>query len=359
MSYIINKDTTTGELKFTLKNVEVTYANTLRRSILSMIPVVGLKTEPNENNQMVIHKNTSRLNNEITKHRFSCIPIHINLEEEKDISRYSIELHVKNDTENIIEVTTKDILIKDTLTGKYLIQEERDNVFPADPITKEHILITRLYPRIHLTSEVETLHLSCPMSVCYAMENSVYNAVSTCGYGFTPDEMKQKHAWDKVKHIQNDKENWYLHEGKRFYKPNSFDFKIESVGVYKNETIVQLGCKMIINRLKLLLQNVQNRSIEMKPGETMETSYDITISNDNYTIGKLLENTLYMLYFENEKKLSFVAYKKLHPHVDYGIIRLIFVDENETSEVEIYKLIFNCIQYAIPIYEKIAKEIEI
>lgn len=116
---------------------------------------------------------------------------------------------------------------------------------------------------------------------------------------------------------------------------------------------------MIINRLKLLLQNVQNRSIEMKPGETMETSYDITISNDNYTIGKLLENTLYMLYFENEKKLSFVAYKKLHPHVDYGIIRLIFVDENETSEVEIYKLIFNCIQYAIPIYEKIAKEIEI
>ena len=359
MAYIINKDTTTNELKFTLKNVEVTYANTLRRSILSMIPIVGLKTEPHENNQMIIHKNTSRLNNEITKHRFSCIPIHINLEEEQDVSRYSIELHVKNDTENIVEVTTKDILIKDTITGKYLTQDERDNIFPADPITKDHILITRLYPRIHLTSEIETIHLTCPMSVCYAMENSVYNAVSTCGYGFTPDEMKQKQGWDKVKNTQPDKENWYLHEGKRFFKPNSFDFKIESVGVYDNVTIVQLGCKMIINRLKLLLQNVQNRSIEIKSGDTIEPSSDITIPHDNYTMGKLLENTLYMLYYEQEKKLSFVAYKKPHPHVDYGTIRVIFRNENDTSDVEIYKMLFSSIQYAIPIYEKIAKEIEI
>lgn len=359
MAYIINKDTTTSELKFTLKNVEVTYANTLRRSILSMIPVAGLKTEPHENNQMTIYKNTSRLNNEITKHRFSCIPIHINLEEEPEVSRYSIELNVKNDTENIMEVTTKDILVKDTITGKYLTQDERDKIFPADPITKDHILITRLYPRIHLTSEIECLHLSCPISVCYAMENSVYNAVSTCGYGFTPDEMKQKQGWDKVKNTQTDKENWYLHEGKRFYKANSFDFKIESVGVYDNYTIIQLACKMIINRLKLLLQAVQNRSIEIKTGETMETSYDITIPNDNYTIGKLLENTLYMLYYERESKLSFVAYKKPHPHVDYGIIRMIFKNENDTSEVEVFKMIFNCIQYAIPIFENISKEIEI
>jgi len=357
MAYIINKDNTTSELTFTLKNVEVTYANTLRRSILSMIPVAGLKTEPHEKSQMLIHKNTSRLNNEITKHRLSCIPIHINLEEEEDITRYSIELHVANDTENIIEVTTKDILVKDTITGKFLTQEERDMIFPADPITNDHILITKLYPRIHLTSEIETLHLTCPLSVCNASENAVYNAVSTCGYGFTSDEMKQKHAWDKIKNTHPDKENWYLHEGKRYYKPNSFDFKIETVGVYSNEKVVQLGCKMIIERLKHMLQHIQNRNLEIKPGETMESSYDIQILNDNYTIGKLLENTLYMLYYEKEKKLSFVAYKKPHPHVDYGVIRIMFLNENDSTEVEVYKLLFNSIQYAIPIYETIAKEI--
>lgn len=358
MSYISELHNDHDELNFTLHNVETSYANALRRSILSMIPVVGLKTEPNENNQMIIYKNTSKLNNEIMKHRLSCVPIH--MKPTNDIQRYSIYLHIKNDTDNIIEVTTKDILIKDTQTDKYLTEKERDIIFPANLITKDYILLTRLYPRIHVTSEPETLHLECPLSICYAYENSVYNAVSTCSYGFTPDKKKQQLMWEEAiknnTYKEEDKINWLVHDSKRYFLPNSFDFKIKTVGVYSNIEIVTLGCQSIINNLQTYLHDVQKRSFEIKPGETLEKSYDIKLNNDNYTMGKILENTIYTLFFLNESILSFVAYKKPHPHVDYGIIRIMFKEE-EMDETNINKILFESILHAKNIFEHISQEI--
>lgn len=353
MSYIIDKHEDT-ELYFTLQNVEISFANAIRRSILSMIPVVGLKTEPYEVNEMIIHKNTTRLNNEIMKHRLSCVPIH--LYPDDDISRYLVTMHVKNDSDNIVDITTEDLLIKDIKTDKYVTEEERNRIFPANPITKEYILLTKLYPRVHLTSEMEELHLECPMKICYAHESGVYNATSTCSYGFTPNPVKQKQEWDKVKHIENDKINWYLHDGKRYFKDKSYDFRIESVGVYSNTEIVQISIQMIVKKLKLYLEKVQNRRLVINDGDTVEASFDIQIPNDNYTIGKLIENTLYVLHYQQSGVLSYVAYKKLHPHIDYSVIRLIFKEEH-VDESNIYKLLFESIQYIIQMYEKILKEI--
>ena len=47
----------------------------LRRTILSDIPVVVFRTSPEEENNCIIDKNTTRFNNEIVKQRLSCIPI--------------------------------------------------------------------------------------------------------------------------------------------------------------------------------------------------------------------------------------------------------------------------------------------
>ena len=64
-----------GIMTFTISNLDVSYVNALRRTILTDIPTLAFKTTPYEENKANIIHNTSRLNNEIIKQRLSCIPI--------------------------------------------------------------------------------------------------------------------------------------------------------------------------------------------------------------------------------------------------------------------------------------------
>ncbi len=80
-------------LKFTLTGVNVSIANSIRRTILSDIPCVVFKTSPNEENNSNILVNTSRFNNEIFKQRLSCIPIHIH-DLEMPLKNYLMEVSI-------------------------------------------------------------------------------------------------------------------------------------------------------------------------------------------------------------------------------------------------------------------------
>jgi DNA-directed RNA polymerase alpha subunit len=104
ISNVSNDDT---GFKFTLSNINVSLANAIRRTILSDIPTVSIYTETYEDNQCTIHTNTTRLHNEILKHRLSCIPVHVtDLEVLPD--NYILELDVVNDTDTTRIVTTED-----------------------------------------------------------------------------------------------------------------------------------------------------------------------------------------------------------------------------------------------------------
>ena len=108
LSNIINDETT---FKFTLSNINVSLANALRRTIINDIPTTVFHTEVYEDKQCIIHTNTSRLHNEILKHRLSCIPIHMtDLEILPD--NYVLDIDVENDTDTMRYVTTEDFRIR-------------------------------------------------------------------------------------------------------------------------------------------------------------------------------------------------------------------------------------------------------
>ena len=111
-------------LKFTMRNVNVSYANAIRRIILSDIPTVVFKTLPYSENKVNITKNTTRLNNEITKQRISCIPIHIT-DTTFPIQDYVVELDVTNKSGAVRLVTTKDFRIKNIKNDRYLSNRDR------------------------------------------------------------------------------------------------------------------------------------------------------------------------------------------------------------------------------------------
>ena len=354
-----------GELRFTLIEANVSIANALRRTIISDINTVVFKTFPHEENKSVFIVNTTRLNNEILKQRLSCIPIYLN-HLKIDIANLKLEVNVENDTEEIKYVTTKDFKIIDMDTEREFDEQTVKSIFPPweAPNGSEHYIeFARLRPRISDTIPGEKLHFTCTFSESCAKDNSMFNCVSVCSYGFTPDVELQRTELDKKKQewlqkdfseekIKLEEKNWYLLEGQRVVKRNSFDFIIQTIGVYDNIELIILACDNLIKRLNLIKDNLEENEELIKDSEnTMKNCYDFILENEDYTIGKVIEYALYYNLFESEKILSFCGFKKTHPHNTFSIIRISYI-EPTTKEI-IQQNITECIQFSISIFETI------
>ena len=344
-------------LKFTLHGVEVSVANALRRTILSDIPIVVIETETHEKNKCHIKKNTGRLHNEIIKQRLSCIPIHTTLLRDSDDNKalpenYSLIVDVENKTENIIYVTTEDFKLRDNSDGKILSKEEMDKLFPGlfpkNVLTQSYIDFTRLRPKIGNDIPGEHLQLVAEFSISNAKDSSMYNVVSKCAYGNTPDIEKAKTIWDNQESkmrsdgetdsdIRFQKENFRILDAQRHFVANSFDFVLQTIGIYDNKDIIRKACALLQNKFIDIVQLIDSGIMPILMSETtMDYCYDIQLEEEDYTIGKVLEYILYNKYYEGEKKLKFCGFKKYHPHDTKSIIRVAFTDKQDKSVVNHY-----------------------
>uniref|UniRef100_A0A6C0IMU0 DNA-directed RNA polymerase RpoA/D/Rpb3-type domain-containing protein n=1 Tax=viral metagenome TaxID=1070528 RepID=A0A6C0IMU0_9ZZZZ len=330
LTNISNEDNNT--LKFTLSGVNVSLANALRRTILSDIPIVAIYTQTYEDNDCNIEINTSRLHNEILKQRLSSIPVHIT-----DLNvlpgNYLLDVDVKNDTDTLMYVTTEHFKIKNKENGNYLSNEETKKIFPMNAKTNMYIDFGRLRPGIGDQIPGEHIKLTAEFSVHAAKEDGMFNVASKCAYGNTPDLVKANEVWQKKEdsmrgengtndEISFEKKNFYLLDAQRSFVDDSFDFVIQSVGVYDNKDLVLKGCQALENKLNEMVQSLDSDLVPILRSETtMDNCYDIVLENEDYTIGKSLEYILYEEYYQTEK-LSFCGFKKFHPHDDNSKIRL-------------------------------------
>jgi DNA-directed RNA polymerase alpha subunit len=363
----IEKNNKKGDmLSFTLSGVNVSVANAIRRTILSDIPTVVFKTSPYEECKANIITNTTRLNNEILKQRLSCIPIHIPNFEEINLKNYLLEVNVENTTDTIMYVTTQDFKIKNLVTDSYLSEKDTRNIFPPNDYTGYFIDFVRLRPKLSDDLVGEKIHLTCEFTISTAKDDGMFNVVSTCSYGFTPDDVainnelaKKIQGWKdegkNEKEIDFESKNWKLLDALRIVKKDSFDFIVQSIGVYSNVELMNKACEIIDKRLQELEMLINTDEIEIKNSlNTMANCFDIKLENEDYTIGKLLEFILYEKFFEGTKILSFVGFKKFHPHDMESIIRVAFKQPVDISSIKGY--LQESIQDARNIYAKIRKE---
>ena len=341
-----------GVLSFTLENTNVSIANALRRVLLSDIEAVVFDTD---NDKINVYENTTRFHNEILKQRLGCIPIHI--KDIDSIENLIIELNINNESDSIQYVTSKDFTIKDITTDKYLTTEQTKSIFPPNNITKEYVLFTRLRPKISNDILGETISLKVKLKTATAKQDGMYNVVSTCAFGNTEDKVEQHNQWQSISEdleskglngdrIEYERKNWYTLQAKRHFIQDSFDFKVESVGVYTNVELINMGCDNIIKRLDKIKEKCDKEQLKLnKKSTAMENAVDVILQGEDYTIGKVIEFVLHEQYYKKDQALSYVGFIKKHPHDDYSIIRMAFSSEGDTSltDVNVYSMVkFSC-----------------
>jgi len=359
-------------LNFTLSDIHYSLANSLRRIILSEIPTVVFKCFPDSENKVKIFENTSRLNNEIIKQRIGCIPIHIT-DIDFPYKEYTVEANKKNDSDVIDFLTTEDFKIKNNLTDKYLSETAVKELFPPNQITNDYIPITRLRPKLSETINGEQISLSATFDIGTAKEDGMYNVVSTCAYSNTIDTVKANDAWnDKQSELSKsgiDKEeiefkkaDWFLLDAKRIFILNSFDFIIESVGVFSNFAIVYKACDIMIQKCKKTISiltdsdnsNHNDITIEKNENSTLDNDFVVTLKNEDYTLGNALNYFLYEKYYQGNNILSFVGFSVPHPHIPNGVIKIAFNNESDSSSVS--QCIIQSAQNIITTFENIQKK---
>ena len=356
----INEDD--NELTFTLSGVNVSFANALRRTILSDIRCVVFKTTPHEENKSVFLVNTTRLHNEILKQRLSCVPIHINDIESYPYKNYYMELKVENLTDSILYVTSKDFIVKDIATNTPISKDENRAIFPPNDYTECFIDFVRLRPKLSDEIPGEKIHLTCEFSIGTAKEDGMFGVVSTCAYGFTVDKTemerelgRKRSEWEREgktkEEIDFESENWKLLDGLRVTKKDSFDFTIQTVGIFTNRDLIQKASDILVSRLGQVEMQIDESALVIKPAlNTMTNCYDIILENDDYTIGKVIEFMLYTKFYET-RVLTYCGFKKMHPHDHESLIRVAYA--KEVDKATIYGHLKECIAEAKQVVERI------
>ena len=356
-------------LSFTLSGVNVSLANAIRRIIISEIPTVVFRTTPYEKNRVKIEINTTRMNNEIIKQRISCIPIFIT-EDDMDIpiEDYIVEVDKKNDTDSIQYVTTEDFQIKKkNVNGKYVdvSEAERNRVFPPDPLTGDYIELARLRPKVS-ENGVEQLKFTATFDYGMAKEDGAFNVTSTCSYSAAQDSAeKVLSKWNEKAaamekegstkdEINMAKKDWYLLDAKRIIKDDEFNFIVESVGPFNHMDIVYKSTRIMIKKLEKLKTDLEEKSSAMvKPSSsTIPNCYDIILTGEDYTLGKVIEYIIYNKHYTGDKSVLYCGFIKPHPHIDISIIRIGFV--NETNEMNVVSILSSAADDAIAVYNNIS-----
>jgi DNA-directed RNA polymerase subunit L len=320
MAFLNFKSKTSNQLSFVIKDIDLSIVNSLRRIILAEIPNVAVETD------IKIHKNTGALHNEFLAHRISLIPMCFSEDEVEnfDPSKYKFVLKKKNTTTDILPVTTKDIEIYED--DKRLVIP---HIFPANPITGDHILITKLRPNLYEPAQGEEIDIEFRGEKNVAMVNARWSPVSQCSFGNVID----MEAANKKFAEKKDPQFWTL-EAFRYFKKNAydepceFDFMIESECALTPRYLFGKAMEVLRDKLDAFLAKLMDDKYVIKKLNIAECFYEINITNESYTLLNVLQACIYNYNMRQLKDspLQYIGYYLPHPLEDTMVLKIKFVD---------------------------------
>ena len=350
-----------NHVTFTLKNVHYSLANAIRRCAISDVETIGFRSEPSKYSSVKISRNDTILNNQQISHRIAMVPVNVGNLSRFDVDDYEFILDEVNTTNSVKVVTTQHFKVRRISTNKFLSETEVKQLLPPSTLSGDYIPIVKLEPKYYTNiettpdlskniseaikvpvSESVGLSLTAKCVKSTGVENGHFSPISVCVYGNTRDTEKVRQG--ELDYIQQKngeanangltllgdeklRRRFYLNEVQRFYQvdeygdPNSFDFKMESVGVIPPLVIMERSISMLVDKVSNLIQNLSNPTegkLEIKPTLNMGNGFEVIVEDEDDTLGNMVQSYLTRMFADyslspEERKLVAITYHKTHP----------------------------------------------
>lgn len=258
-------------LTFTLQNTSVSYANTLRRLVLTGVESVAFRSDMNDmgtSTDVSIIKNSTSMTNEMLADRIGLLPIRWNSAKHGSPGDYMFKLNVKNTTDRLLDVTSSDI------TAVRLVGNDgKEEDIPKDAMDffDAGILLTVLKP-YRANHEPQEIEFTAKASIGIGKEHARFIPVSQCAYRYTRDPNTQrqdelmlkwaksmnkitseeaakpadiseeKRALLRKEYVTMEIDRCYLTDPKTG-EANSFDFTVETIGTVDARQIIEEAIK--------------------------------------------------------------------------------------------------------------------
>jgi len=315
----------TNRFSFEINEVDLSLISAIRRTILTDIPVVGFICEDNVSVDILI--NTGALHNEFIIHRLGLIPICFNEDEiETFVSDdYRFELHVVNDNQQMINVTTHDFRIYKNNTP--MPMKDIHRIFPVSPVSNRPILITRL--RVG-----EELHIDGKAVKSTAREHAGFSPVSLCAHSFIQDDTlasKESNILNKEKAYKRNK----------YGDPTHVLFEIESECALTPKYLVLKAIEILMNKLHKVIQEINNSDSQYITLKKLDIGAEFTFQDEDDTLGNFLQSLMHNHYIRDKKpsakdrNVSYIGYICPHPLDNIMNLKIVFDPDQDQNQDKI------------------------
>lgn len=360
---------------FSLSPIHVTYANTLRRLILTGVTTVAFRsdmTSAGTTTNVEVKRNDTPMTNEMLADRIGLLPIHVPDPLSWKDDEYLFTLKVMGDKDATTYVKSSHFKItKNTPpTGD---DEKEENIsterfFPAHPITRDTCLIATLQPGA-IQQAIEIIAMATKGT---GREHARFSPVSQCSYEYTPDSDPRRieemfvswltitkkvgaidKASDRYKELQREFNTMQI---KRCFlinekgEPFSFDFTIESAGVLEVPYIVEQACQVgenMCSRYVTVDRGDVPSDITITSADTRIIGYDFLFRGHDHTLGNLLQTWLVEHHIEGDAQpnITYAGYSVPHPLRDEMILRIGVEDgEESTARLAVAQAAKGCVK---------------
>jgi DNA-directed RNA polymerase subunit L/DNA-directed RNA polymerase alpha subunit len=367
MSFEDIKAVSSRKIQFTLANTSYPHANTLRRAIMTLVPMVGFRSDPPgvvvEDSHIKILRNDSNTQpNELLAHRLSLIPIHGIDPQSFDENKYVFKINLENGSAIQRDVTASDIKVYERRQAadlsESLVEVPSKDFFVPNSFTGDTCLITTMPAK--RSSLTPTLEVVLKASLGNGKEHARFIPTCQATYGYTLDTNteRRKAYFEKwlVTHknvepasLEQDEARFKVLDTEfktmqiqRIYKlnevgePNSFDFQIESIGTMAPRAIVEralLGLVKMCEPYISLDNGDLPATISVTPSDAQLPGFDFLIRGEDHTFGNMIQTWLVENHVEGDAtpRISFAGYKIPHPLKDEMLLRVGVEDGNEVT----------------------------
>jgi len=249
---------TPSNVDFILTHVSLSFANSLRRTLLSEVPTLAIDL-------VEVESNTSVLADEFLAHRLGLIPLSSkNVDDvlytrDCDCEQYcgncsvTLTLHTRCTGDDIMKVYARDLVVSD----------DRANEFVGKPVITDPDGLGSVICKLRKGQE---LRMRCIAKKGIAKEHAKWAPTAAIGFEYDPhNKLRHLDYWyeeDPIKEwpvSANGEWEEPAAEGEPFdydAEPNKFYFNVETVGGLEPDAVIQQGIKVLQQKLAAVIQEL-------------------------------------------------------------------------------------------------------